>query len=157
MKCPFCGQLSDKVVDSRENKDGEMIRRRRECLACNRRFTSYERIEEIQFMVIKKDNKRQLFDRQKLLKGILASCQKRPVRMSECQNIVNDVLYHLYQKPEREIDSGEIGEIVMNRLKKLDKIAYIRFASVYREFEDVSDFMGEVGSLIDDKKGSHSS
>ena len=149
MKCPFCGHMNDKVVDSRETKDGELIRRRRECLHCNRRFTSYERIEEIQFMVVKKDQKRQLFDRQKLLNGILAACQKRPVRMSDCQNIVNEVLDRLYKKPEREIESTEIGEIVMNRLKKLDKVAYIRFASVYREFQDVSDFMGEVEPLID--------
>ncbi len=149
MRCPFCGHLNDKVVDSRETKDGELIRRRRECLECKRRFTSYERIEEIQFMVVKKDNSRQLFDRQKLLKGILASCQKRPVRMTECQEIVNDVLYRLYQKKEREIDTQEIGGIVMDRLKKLDKVAYVRFASVYREFQDVSDFMGEVAPLID--------
>ncbi len=148
MRCPFCGHLNDKVVDSRETKDGELIRRRRECLECKRRFTSYERIEEIQFMVVKKDNSRQLFDRQKLLKGILASCQKRPVRMTECQEIVNDVLYRLYQKKEREIDTQEIGGIVMDRLKKLDKVAYVRFASVYREFQDVSDFMGEVAPLI---------
>jgi transcriptional repressor NrdR len=143
--------MNDKVVDSRETKDGELIRRRRECLNCHRRFTSYERIEEIQFMVVKKDQKRQPFDRQKLLEGILAACQKRPVRMSDCQAIVNEVLDRLYKKPEREIDSTEIGEIVMDRLKKLDKVAYIRFASVYREFQDVSDFMGEVKPLIESK------
>jgi len=151
MKCPFCGHLKDRVVDSRETKDGELIRRRRECLGCKRRFTSYERIEEIQFMVIKKDGKRELFDRQKLLKGILASCQKRPVRMNECQEIVNDALSVIYQKPDREIQSQEIGEIVMERLKKLDTVAYVRFASVYREFKDVSDFMGEVRDLIETK------
>ncbi len=149
MKCPFCGHLGDKVVDSRESKEGELIRRRRECVGCSRRFTSYERIEEIQFMVVKKDNKRQLFDRQKLLKGILAACQKRPIKMSDCQEIVNDVLYRLYQKTDREIPSGEIGEIVMERLKELDQVAYIRFASVYREFQDVSEFMGEVKPLIE--------
>lgn len=149
MKCPFCGNLGDKVVDSRENKDGELIRRRRECSGCKRRFTSYERIEEIQFMVVKKDNKRQLFDRQKLLRGILASCQKRPVRMTDCHEIVNDVLYSLYQKTDREIESDEIGQIVMERLKQLDQVAYIRFASVYREFQDVSEFVGEVKPLID--------
>ncbi len=152
MKCPFCASVKDRVVDSRETKDGAMIRRRRECLQCKRRFTSYETIEEIQFMVVKKDNKRELFDRNKLLKGILASCQKRPVRMDQCQEIVNDILSAVYQKPDREIPSQEIGEIVMDRLKKLDKVAYVRFASVYREFQDVSDFMGEVRELVGNKR-----
>lgn len=152
MKCPFCGHLDDKVVDSRESKDGELIRRRRECQECKRRFTSYERIDEIQFMVVKKDGRRELFERQKLLHGILASCQKRPVPMANCQNIVNDVLYVLYQKQDREIASEEIGKIVMERLKKLDQVAYVRFASVYREFQDVSDFVGEVKPLIGEKK-----
>ena len=153
MKCPFCSHLSDKVVDSRESKDGELIRRRRECQGCKRRFTSYERIEEIQFMVIKKDGKRELFERQKMLKGILASCQKRPIRMADCQNVVNDVLYKLYEKPDREIESTEIGEIIMEKLKALDQVAYVRFASVYREFQDVSDFMGEVKPLINQTTG----
>lgn len=157
MKCPFCGHLSDKVVDSRENKDGELIRRRRECQSCKRRFTSYERIEEIQFMVVKKDRKRELFDRQKMLKGILASCQKRPVSMSDCQSIVNDVLDCLYQKTGREIESQEIGETIMDGLKKLDKVAYVRFASVYREFQDVSDFIGELRPLIEPKQTTSSS
>ena len=151
MKCPFCSHSKDRVVDSRESKDAKLIRRRRECLCCKRRFTSYERIEEIQFMVIKKDGKRELFERQKMLKGILASCQKRPVRMADCQNIVNDVLHRLYEKTDREIESQEIGEIIMSKLRDLDKVAYVRFASVYREFQDVSDFMGEVAPLIDNK------
>ena len=150
MKCPYCGHLRDKVVDSRESKEGELIRRRRECQECTRRFTSYERIEEIQFMVVKKDGRRLLFDRQKLLRGILAACQKRPVSMVACQDIVNDVLSVLYQKPDREIESVEIGKIVMAALKKLDKVAYVRFASVYREFQDVSEFMGEVQPLMKD-------
>lgn len=150
MKCPFCGKMGDRVVDSRESKDGELIRRRRECLECSRRFTSYERIEEIQFMVVKKDGKREIFDRQKLLNGIMAACQKRPVRMSDCQNIVNDVLAGLYEKPDKEISSQEIGLLVMERLKRLDKVAYVRFASVYREFKDVSEFMGELQPLIRD-------
>ncbi|CAM2007828.1 transcriptional regulator NrdR [Acanthopleuribacter pedis] len=153
MKCPFCGSLGDKVVDSRESKDGELIRRRRECSACRRRFTSYERIEEIQFMVVKKGGRRELFDRSKLLNGITASCQKRPVSMSECQGIVNDVLSILYQKPDREISTTEVGEIVMDRLKALDQVSYVRFASVYREFQDVSEFVGEVKPLMrDDEK-----
>lgn len=154
MKCPFCGHLGDKVVDSREGKDGELIRRRRECQSCNRRFTSYERIEEIQFMVVKKDGKRELFERQKLLKGILASCQKRPVSMADCQDIVNDVLHRLYESQDREIATTEIGRIVMDRLKKLDTVAYVRFASVYREFQDVSDFMGEVRDLLERQRSS---
>lgn len=149
MKCPFCGNLEDRVVDSREGKDGTSIRRRRECQGCDRRFTSYERIEEIQFMVVKKDGKRELFDRQKAMRGILSSCQKRPVSMGDCQEVVNDVLGVLYQKPEREIETQEIGEIIMEGLKKLDQVAYVRFASVYREFEDVSDFIGELKPLID--------
>jgi len=152
MKCPFCGHLDDKVVDSREGKDGSSIRRRRECQACKRRFTSYERIDEIQFMVVKKDGKRVLFDRQKALQGILASCQKRPVSMAKCEDLVNDVLGALYQKADREIETSEIGEIIMEGLKKLDQVAYVRFASVYREFQDVSDFMGEVRPLIESSR-----
>lgn len=148
MKCPFCGNLGDKVVDSRESKDGELIRRRRECMECRRRFTSYERIEEIQFMVVKKGGRRELFDRSKLLNGITASCQKRPVSMGACQGIVNDVLSILYQKPDREISTTEVGEIVMERLKALDQVSYVRFASVYREFQDVSEFVGEVKPLM---------
>ncbi len=148
MKCPFCGNLGDKVVDSRESKDGELIRRRRECMECRRRFTSYERIEEIQFMVVKKGGRRELFDRSKLLNGITASCQKRPVSMAACQGIVNDVLSILYQKPDREISTTEVGEIVMDRLKALDQVSYVRFASVYREFQDVSEFVGEVKPLM---------
>ena len=149
MKCPFCAHIGDKVVDSREGKDGDSIRRRRECQGCSRRFTSYERIDEIQFMVVKKDGKRELFDRQKALKGIISSCQKRPVSMADCQDVVNDVLGVLYQKAEREIPTQEVGEIIMSGLKKLDKVAYVRFASVYREFQDISDFMGELTPLID--------
>ncbi|MCB1053058.1 MAG: transcriptional repressor NrdR [Acidobacteria bacterium] len=150
MKCPFCGHLGDRVVDSRESKEGELIRRRRECLECGRRFTSYERLEEIQFMVAKKDGRREIFDRQKLLNGILAACQKRPVRMTDCQDIVNDVLANLYEKPDKEITTVEVGEIVMDRLRQLDQVAYVRFASVYREFKDVSEFIGELRPLIQD-------
>lgn len=150
MKCPFCGHLGDRVVDSRESKEGELIRRRRECLECGRRFTSYERLEEIQFMVVKKDGRREVFDRQKLLNGILAACQKRPIRVTECQNIVNDVLASLYEKPDKEIPTEEVGEIVMEKLRLLDQVAYVRFASVYREFKDVSQFIGELRPFIKD-------
>ena len=151
MKCPFCSHVGDKVVDSRESKEGDHIRRRRECNQCARRFTSYERLEEIQFMVVKKDGEREIFDRQKLLVGILAACQKRPVRPLDCQNIVNDVLAILYEKPDREIPTREIGEIVMERLKDLDSVAYVRFASVYREFKDVTQFIGELEPFIRNK------
>jgi transcriptional repressor NrdR len=142
--------LGDRVVDSRESKEGELIRRRRECLDCGRRFTSYERLEEIQFMVVKKDGRREVFDRQKLLNGILAACQKRPIRVTECQNIVNDVLASLYEKPDKEIPTEEVGEIVMEKLRQLDQVAYVRFASVYREFKDVSQFIGELRPFIKD-------
>jgi len=142
--------LGDRVVDSRESKEGELIRRRRECLECGRRFTSYERLEEIQFMVVKKDGRREVFDRQKLLNGILAACQKRPIRVTECQNIVNDVLASLYEKPDKEIPTEEVGEIVMEKLRLLDQVAYVRFASVYREFKDVSQFIGELRPFIKD-------
>jgi len=135
-------------VDSRESKEGDHIRRRRECNQCGRRFTSYERLDEIQFMVVKKDGERELFDRQKLMGGILAACQKRPIRPLDCQNIVNDVLSILYEKPDREIETREIGTIVMDRLKELDSVAYVRFASVYREFKDVTEFIGELQPLI---------
>lgn len=148
MKCPFCGYLGDRVVDSRESKDGELIRRRRECLSCGRRSTSYERHEEIQFMVVKKDQRRERFDRQKLLNGIMTACQKRPIKMSDCHNIVNDVLAGLYEKPDKEITSAEVGQIVMERLRGLDEVAYVRFASVYREFKDVNEFMHELEPLI---------
>jgi transcriptional repressor NrdR len=143
--------MGDKVVDSRESREGDHIRRRRECTQCARRFTSYERLEEIQFMVVKKDGEREIFDRQKLLKGILAACQKRPVRPIDCQNIVNDVLATLYEKSDREIPTREIGEIVMEKLRILDSVSYVRFASVYREFKDVTEFIGELQPLIDKK------
>ncbi|PIE91556.1 MAG: transcriptional regulator NrdR [Acidobacteria bacterium] len=151
MKCPYCGHLEDRVVDSRESKEGDHIRRRRACLGCERRFTSYERLEEIQFMVVKKDGERELFDRQKLLSGIMAACQKRPVRPLDCQNIVNDVLASLYEKSDKEISSNEIGEMVMSRLRDLDSVAYVRFASVYREFKDVTEFIGELKPLMEKK------
>jgi transcriptional repressor NrdR len=152
MKCPFCGNLGDKVVDSRETKDGEAIRRRRECLKCHRRFTSYERIEEIPYMVIKKDGRRENFDRQKILKGLLKACEKRPVKVNELEKIVDEVETMLHQGSEREIKTERIGAHIMNRLKNLDKVAYVRFASVYRQFKDVSEFLGELKGLLESKK-----
>jgi len=151
MKCPYCGHLSDKVVDSRETKDGEAIRRRRECLKCKRRFTSYERIEEIPYMVIKKDGRRETFDRQKILNGLLKACEKRPIKVSELETIVDEVETMLHQGKEREINTEKIGAHIMNRLRNLDKVAYVRFASVYRQFKDVSEFLGELKGLLERK------
>lgn len=140
MRCPFCNSLESKVIDSRESKKGISIRRRRECLACKRRFTTYEKIEEIPYMVVKKDGSRQPFDSQKLLRGMMKACEKRPIQISQLEEIVEEIESKLQERPEKEIETSEIGEFVMEKLKALDKVAYVRFASVYREFKDVSDF-----------------
>jgi len=152
MICPFCGHQQDRVVDSREAKEGDVIRRRRQCLACDRRFTTYERIDEIPYMVVKKDGRREKFDRQKVLSGLLKACEKRPVAMARLSEIVNDVEAKLTENPEREISSIEIGELLMDRLRTLDKIAYVRFASVYRDFQDVEAFVNELKNLMKQKK-----
>jgi transcriptional repressor NrdR len=148
MRCPFCGHIEDKVVDSREAKDGDSIRRRRECLDCGRRFTSYERIDEIPYMVVKKDGKRESFERSKVLAGLMRACEKRPISMTQLESIVNDVEKELQDSSDRELATIEIGKIVMRRLRSLDKVAYVRFASVYLEFEDVSAFMTELKDLV---------
>jgi transcriptional repressor NrdR len=148
VRCPYCGHIEEKVVDSREGKDGEVIRRRRECLKCHHRFTTYERIEEIHFMVVKKDGRREPFDRQKLLNGLLRAIQKRPVSVAQLETIVDDIEGRLSEKPDREIASSEIGELVMARLHDLDEVAYVRFASVYRQFKDVHQFVEEVKGLL---------
>lgn len=148
MRCPFCGHIEDKVVDSRESKDGDSIRRRRECLECGRRFTSYERIDEIPYMVVKKDGKRETFERSKILAGLLRACEKRPISMSQLEAIVDDVEKEVQDSPDRELATSEIGKIIMRRLKSLDKVAYVRFASVYLEFEDVTAFMTELKDLV---------
>lgn len=153
MTCPFCGHLQDKVVDSRESKEGDVIRRRRECLACERRFTTYERIDEIPYMVIKKDGRREKFDRQKVLAGLLKACEKRPVAMGKLAEIVDEVESRLIESPERELSTTEIGELLMGRLRNLDKIAYVRFASVYRDFQDEEAFFNELKTLIRQKRG----
>jgi transcriptional repressor NrdR len=140
MMCPFCGFAEDRVIDSRESKEGDVIRRRRECLECGRRFTTYERIDEIPYLVVKKDGRREKFDRQKVLSGLLKACEKRPVSMARLAEIVDAVEGVLADKPEREISTSEIGELLMQNLKGLDKIAYVRFASVYRDFQDVEAF-----------------
>ena len=147
MKCPFCGHLGDKVVDSRESKEGEVIRRRRECLDCGRRFTSYERIDEIPYMVIKKDGTRERFERSKLVAGLLKACEKRPIKPSDIDDIADRAEQILNDRPEREISGRELGALVMSELKKLDQVAYVRFASVYRDFRDVDDFAHEVRAL----------
>jgi transcriptional repressor NrdR len=148
MKCPYCGHLGDKVVDSRESKEGEAIRRRRECLECGRRFTSYERIDEIPYMVVKKDGRRERFERQKLVAGLLKACEKRPVRIPALEAIADRIETVLQDKPEREISTEAIGAQVMSELKHLDKVAFVRFASVYRNFRDLDEFKDELNALL---------
>ena len=148
MKCPFCGQLEDKVVDSSESREGDVIRRRRECLDCTRRFTSYERIDEIPYMVVKKDGSREKFERQKVLGGLLKACEKRPVSIGQLESIVNEIESYVQESSERERATSEIGEMLMERLRKLDKVAYVRFASVYLDFKDIKEFMSELRELL---------
>src|SRR6201996_8326985 len=153
MKCPFCNHLHDKVVDSRESKEGDAIRRRRECLACERRFTTYERIDEVPYMVIKKDCRREKFDRQKVLSGLLKACEKRPVSMAKLSDLVNQVEARVTDSPDREITTTEIGEYLMDNLRGVDKIAYVRFASVYRDFQDEQAFLNELRDLTGNRGG----
>jgi transcriptional repressor NrdR len=152
MKCPYCAHLGDKVVDSRESKEGEAIRRRRECLECGKRFTSYERIDEIPYMVVKKDGSRERFERKKLVAGLLKACEKRPVSMAALEGVADRVEASLQERPEKEIATAEVGGFVMEELKKLDKVAYVRFASVYRQFRDVGEFMSELNELLNMKE-----
>ena len=152
MKCPYCGHLGDKVVDSRESKEGEVIRRRRECLDCGKRFTSYERIDEIPYMVVKKDGTRERFERQKVTAGLLKACEKRPVSVASLEAIADHVEATVQERPEKEISTAEIGAFVMEELKKLDKVAYVRFASVYRHFRDIGEFMSELKDLLNAKE-----
>ena len=148
MKCPFCGHQEDKVVDSRSSSDGVAIRRRRECLRCGKRFTTYEHVEEQPLMIIKKDGRREPFDRHKLLAGLVKACEKRPVSMDDLEQLVDELERELSQHFEREAPSREVGERVMKRLHALDPVAYVRFASVYREFKDVEQFMRELKELL---------
>jgi transcriptional repressor NrdR len=152
VRCPFCGHAKDKVVDSRESGSGDAIRRRRECLECGRRFTSYERIEEIPYLVIKKDGRREAFDPGKLMAGLHRACEKRPVAAKALSALVEEVEQMVADSPDREIEARAIGEKVMGRLKELDKVAYVRFASVYRQFEDVQEFMSELKDLLETRK-----
>ncbi len=153
MNCPFCGHLNDKVVDSRESKEGDAIRRRRQCLACDRRFTTYERIDEVPYMVVKKDGRREKFDRQKVLAGLLKACEKRPVSMGRLSELVDRVEAKVTDSADREISTIDIGEMLMETLRSLDKIAYVRFASVYRDFQDEEAFFNELKSLIRHRDG----
>jgi transcriptional repressor NrdR len=152
MTCPFCGHKEDRVIDSRESKEGDSIRRRRQCVGCERRFTTYERSDEIPYMAIKKDGRREKFDRQKVLAGLLKACEKRPVPMGKLAAMVDEVEGTLADNPDREISTTEIGERLMDRLKDLDKIAYVRFASVYRDFQDVEAFFNELKNLVYQKR-----
>jgi transcriptional repressor NrdR len=151
MKCPFCSHPESKVIDSRESKKGLSIRRRRECFSCRRRFTTYEKIEEIPYMVVKKDGSRQPFDGQKLLRGLLKACEKRPIPVRKLEEIVEEIENKVQERPDKEIKASEIGHLVMEKLKALDKVAYVRFASVYREFKDVMEFKQELETLLKER------
>lgn len=152
MKCPFCGDLEDKVIDSRLSHDGGAIRRRRECVGCTRRFTTYERVEEALPLVLKKDGRREPFDRQKLLAGLQRACVKRPVTSEHLDQIVGETERRLQESGEKEVPSTAIGELVMERLQAVDDVAYVRFASVYRDFHDVTEFMNELSRLLQERK-----
>jgi transcriptional repressor NrdR len=152
VKCPFCSHPEDKVVDSREGKEGRVVRRRRECLSCSRRFTTYERVEEIPYMVVKKDGRREAFDRNKLLSGLVKACEKRPVPMGALEAVVDEVENMLQESPEKELPASLIGERLMEKLKVLDQVAYVRFASVYRQFGDLNAFVEELNRLLGQRK-----
>jgi transcriptional repressor NrdR len=151
VKCPFCSHLDDKVIDSREARTGDLIRRRRECLKCGRRFTTYERIDEIPYMVIKKDGRREKFERPKILQGLLKACEKRPVPVLKLESLVDEAEAFVSEAVDRERTTSQIGELLMKSLKKLDKVAYVRFASVYLDFKDVKEFMDELKGLLKDR------
>jgi transcriptional repressor NrdR len=149
VKCPFCSHIDDKVVDSRESKEGEVIRRRRECLSCSKRFTSYERIDKIPHLVVKKDGRRERFDREKIMSGLFKACEKRPVSVKSLEAIVDQVESMMHESPDREVAADQIGEFLMERLRDLDKVAFVRFASVYRDFKDVDQFMATLKGLLE--------
>lgn len=151
MKCPFCGYLESKVIDSRPAEEGATIRRRRECLSCQKRFTTYEIIERMPLVVVKRDGSRQSFDKSKLINGMIRACEKRPVALAQIEKIADDIEQELQSSLEREINTGEIGEMVMARLKDVDEVAYVRFASVYRSFKDINTFMDELTKILSEK------
>ena len=151
MKCPYCGSLDSKVVDSRHSEDGLSIRRRRECLGCQKRFTTYETVEILPIIVVKKDNRRQSFDRNKILNGMVRACEKRPVPLAALEAAAAEIEQILQNSLEREVSTDRIGELVMERLKPLDEVAYVRFASVYRQFKDINSFMRELNKILEEK------
>jgi transcriptional repressor NrdR len=153
VKCPFCGHIEDKVVDSRESKEGEVIRRRRECLNCAKRFTSYERIDQVPHLVVKKDGRRERFDREKVMQGLLKACEKRPVAIKQMEEIVDKIEAMVHDSPDHELPTTQVGEYLMESLRNIDKVAFVRFASVYREFKDVDQFMNTLKGLLG-KEGS---
>ena len=153
MKCPYCAVIDNKVIDSRLSKDGRTIRRRRECLECSRRFTTYEKLEDVLPMVVKKDGRREPFNRDKIIAGIRLSCQKRPISMTQIEEFVDSLEGYFQELGKKEIQSAEVGEKVINELKAWDEVAYVRFASVYRRFKDISHFMSELEEILQDKKG----
>ncbi len=152
MKCPFCENSDTRVIDSRPTEEGHAIRRRRECDGCGKRFTTYEKVEEVFFMVVKKDGRREAFDRSKVINGIIRACEKRPVSMAEIETIASDIERDLHNMLEKEVESTMIGQIIMDHLKDLDEVAYVRFASVYRQFKDVNTFVAEIEKLLKDGK-----
>ena len=151
MKCPYCGDQDSKVVDSRHSEDGQSIRRRRECLSCQKRFTTYETVESLPMIVIKRDNSRQSFDRNKVLNGMLRACEKRPVAMADLELAADEIEQSIQNSLDREVSTARIGELVMERLKPLDEVAYVRFASVYRQFKDINSFMRELNKILEEK------
>ena len=152
MKCPYCSLIENKVIDSRLSKDGRTIRRRRECSDCGRRFTTYEKLEEILPMVVKKDGRREPFSREKIIEGIKKACQKRPISVTQIEEFLDSLELYFQELGKKEIDSKEIGEMVINNLKEWDEVAYVRFASVYRQFKDISEFMAELEGILRAKK-----
>lgn len=152
MKCPYCAKINNKVIDSRLSKDGRMIRRRRECIDCERRFTTYEKLEEVLPMVVKKDSRREPFNREKIVSGIRRACQKRPVSITDIEEFVDALEVHFQELGKKEIESSEIGEKVINKLKMWDEVAYVRFASVYRQFKDINEFMAELEGILRSRK-----
>ncbi len=153
MKCPYCGEVDNKVIDSRLSKDGRAIRRRRECIECSRRFTTYEKIEDVTLMVVKKDGRREPFSREKIVEGIRKACQKRPVSVTKIEEFVDSLELYFQDLGKKEVDCSEIGEKVIRRLREWDEVAYVRFASVYRQFKDIKEFMTELEEILEARKG----
>ena len=152
MKCPYCTEINNKVIDSRLSKDGRTIRRRRECLECSRRFTTYEKLEEVLPMVVKKDGRREPFSREKIISGIRKACQKLPISMTTIEEFVDSLEVYFQELGKKEIDGTQVGELVINKLKEWDKVAYVRFASVYRQFKDINEFVSELETILKSKR-----